>query len=454
MHPLTEELDWEQEEQDAVELLQDLLRFDTSNPPGRERPCAEFLADHLADAGLDPDLLEAEPDRANLVARLDGGDEPPLLLSGHLDVVPADPDRWTHPPFGGEVHDGVLWGRGTVDMKHMVAMSASVVRMLARAGAPLRRPVLLAAVADEEAGCDLGSRWLVDHHPDRVRAGDALGEVGGATYRVAGRTVYPVQVAERGVCWVRATARGTSGHGSVPRDDNPVLRLAAFLERLGPRALPVHPSPPVERFVTALADLHDQPARAALRALLDPRLSGLVTGLLVRDRSVAGLLNAVVRSTASPTIVRAGSKTNVIPSEASAELDGRIAVGSDVGEFLAELRRLAGDDIDLEILKSRQPTATSPDTELFATISAVVAEHDPEAVVVPSVTPGFTDAHAWSRLGTRCYGFAPLPLDEDAPPFHELFHADDERIPVAGFRAGLRMLADTVFRFACPPTGV
>lgn len=448
MHPLVAALDWEREERDAVDLLRGLLRFDTSNPPGDERPCAEYLAEYLASAGLDPVLLEAEPGRANLLARLAGGDDAPLLLSGHLDVVPAEPGAWTRPPFAAEEHDGMLWGRGAVDMKSMVAMSASVLRMLARTGAPLRRTVLLAAVADEETGCDLGSRWLVDHHADRVRAGYALGEVGGATYRIAGRPVYPVQVAERGVCWVRATARGTSGHGSIPRQDNPVVRLAGFLARLGPRALPLHLSAPVERYVRALADLHRQPARAVLRALLRPSLSAAASRLLPHS-TLAGVLQAVLRNTASPTVVRAGAKTNVIPSEASAELDGRVALDSSAEELLAELRALAGAGIDLEVVKAREPTATSPDTPLYRTIASVVGQHHPGAVVIPAVIPGFTDAHAWSRLGTRCYGFAPLRLSEGDPAFHELFHADDERVPLAGFRSGLRMLADTVFRFAC-----
>lgn len=454
MHPLAASLDWDRHGQQAVELLRRLVQFDTSNPPGDERPCAEFLAGWLREAGVEPRLLEAEEGRANLVARLRGGQEPPLLLGGHLDVVPAEAHRWTHPPFAGEIHEGSLWGRGTVDMKHMVAMSAVAVRILAEHDPPLRRDVILAAVADEEVGCDLGSRFLVEEHPEEVRAGYALGEVGGATLHLAGRPVYPVEVAERGLCWIRATARGPAGHGSVPREDNPVVRLAAFLARLGPRALPVHVSPPVERFVEALADLQGGPARVALRGLLNPRLSGVVTGRLIRNRSMARLLEAVVRNTASPTQVRAGHKTNVIPPEATAELDGRIAVGSTAGELVRELRRLAGPGIELEVIKAREPTATSPDTELFSTIRSVVAEHHPGAAVVPTVMPGLTDANSWSRLGTRCYGFAPLRLPaHGGPAFHELFHAVDERIPIDGFLHGLRMLVDTVLRFATADTG-
>src|SRR6266581_296573 len=187
MHPVLEQVDWEREGEGAVELFRALLRFDTSNPPGDEAECIAYLADRLAEAGLDPEVLPPAPGRANLVVRLRGGDEPPLLLNGHVDVVAAEAGRWRHPPFAAEVHDGAIWGRGAVDMKHMVAMSAAVCRLLARLGVPLRRDLVFAAVADEEAGCAAGSAWLVDHHPDKVRAGFALGEVGGFTLNLAGR---------------------------------------------------------------------------------------------------------------------------------------------------------------------------------------------------------------------------------------------------------------------------
>src|SRR5215218_10791912 len=257
MHPVLEQVDWEQEGKAVVELLRALLRFDTTNPPGNEAGCVEFLADTLRGAGVEPEVLSPAPGRANLVARLPGGDggAAPLLLNGHLDVVAAEVGRWRHPPFAGEVHDRAVWGRGAVDMKQMVAMSVVVIGLLARLGVPLRRDLKLAAVADEEAGCAAGSAFLVDHHPDRVRAGHALGEVGGATSYVGGRPFYPVQVAEKGVAWRRATATGSTGHGSIPREDNAVVWLSEFLARVGRRRLPVRPSPEVRRFLEGLAAL-------------------------------------------------------------------------------------------------------------------------------------------------------------------------------------------------------
>jgi acetylornithine deacetylase/succinyl-diaminopimelate desuccinylase-like protein len=453
MHPVLEQVDWEREGRAVVELLAALLRFDTTNPPGNEAECVAFLADHLRGLGVEPEVLSPAAGRANLVARLAGGDggQPPLLLNGHLDVVAAEADRWRHPPFAGEVHDGVIWGRGAVDMKQMVAMSVAVVGLLARLGVPLRRDLKLAAVADEEAGCAAGSAWLVDHHPDKVRAGHALGEVGGATFYLGGRPFYPVQVAEKGIAWLRATATGATGHGSIPRDDNAVVRLSEFLARVGRRRLPLHPSPEVRRFLEALAAVQGRPARAVMPLLLRRRLSQVMLRRGVRDPGTARLLSALLRNTASPTVVHAGRKVNVIPGRAEAELDGRIAVGSSEAELLAELRALAGPGIELDLLgPSRPPTVTSSDTELFGTLAAVVAEHHPGAVAVPSVTPGFTDAKFWSHLGTACYGFAPVRLEPGDPDFASLFHGDDERVPVAGLQAGLRMLADTVARHCCP----
>ena len=440
-------VDWEAEGAAAVALLQELLRLDTSNPPGNTAQAAQLVAGQLADAGCEPTVLEAQPGHVNVVGRLEGsGEEPPLLLTAHLDVVPAEPQGWTHPPFAGEVADGYVWGRGAVDMKNMAAMSLTVMRLLAAAGGPRRRDVIFAGVADEEAGCTNGSAWLVDEHADEVRAGFALGEVGGFTMQAGARPVYPVQVAEKGVCWLQATARGPTGHGSIPREDNAVVTLARFLDRAGRRRLPVHRSAAVERFVAALAAAQDRPARDVLPLLLNDRLSGLV-GRLIGDRSVARTLQATVRNTVSPVMVNAGDKINVIPSRAQAQLDGRVAVGSSARELIAELRAVAGDDVELEIIMQRDTHEAPVDTELFATIAAVVADQHPGAVAVPSVIPGFTDAHFWSQLGMVCYGFSPVRLRPGDPPFSELFHATDERIPVQGFTDGLRMLADVVFRF-------
>jgi acetylornithine deacetylase/succinyl-diaminopimelate desuccinylase-like protein len=466
MHPALRDVDWAAQDAAALALLRDLLRFDTSNwpsshpapgagtdrgtTPGHEGPCAAFAAEHLHASGLEPQLLAAVPDRPNVIARLRGdGGEPPLMLSAHLDVVPAEADRWTHPPFGGEVHDGWVWGRGAIDMKHMAAMSLIAVRLLARSGVALRRDVIVSLVADEEDGCAHGSQWLVAEHPETVRAGFVLGEVGGFTLHIGGRPLYPVQVAEKGVCWIQATAHGATGHGSMPRSDNAVVRLASFLHRLGSTKLPVQRSAALDRFVTELAATQGLPARAVLPLLLQPQLSGALTDLIgLREAGVARMLDAVVRNTATPTMLSAGTRVNVIPGGAQAQIDGRIAVGSSQAQLLAELRRLAGDHVTLEVVKGdRAPSEHPIDTELFGVIGDVVGAHHPGAAAIPSITPGFTDAHFWAQLGAVCYGFSPVRLEPGGPSFGDLFHGDDERIPVDGFTAGVRMLADVVLRF-------
>ncbi len=449
MHARLTELDWGHWGHEALELLRTLLRCDTTNPPGDEEKCAQSLAEFLRDGGVEPEVLVSAPGRANVVARVKGdGSLPPLLLAAHIDVVPAEPARWKHPPFAAEIHDGYLYGRGAIDMKNMAAMSAVVVRLLREIGGPLRRDVIFAAVADEEVGCHLGSRWLVDHHPDKVRAEYALGEIGGYSLYLNGRTLYPIQVAEKGVLWLKAKVEGTPGHGSMPRDDNPVTRLSEALAKIGRARLPAHVGEPVRRFVREMAANQPFPARHVLPLVLDERVGAFVIDKLLPDPSTRRVFHALLRNTVSPTVVRAGNKTNVIPATAEAELDGRIALGSSDSELLAELRAVAGPDVKFEVIDRQAPVSTSPDTELFALLSRVVADHDPGAVAIPFVIPGFTDARSWSRLGTRCYGFSPVRFDpRHDVKFADLYHGDDERIPVEGFQFGLRMLADAVFRF-------
>lgn len=449
-HPLVSQIDWTTEGPKALELLRDLIRFDTTNPPGNEAACAAFLAERLREAGLEPELLSPGPGRGNVVVRLRGsGAKAPLLLGAHLDVVPADPERWSHPPFGAEIHGGYLFGRGAIDMKNMAAMSAVTLMLLARAGAKPERDVIFAGVADEEVGCDHGSGWLVDHHADKVRAEYALGELGGFTLHLNGRTFYPIQVAEKGICWIRARVRGKPGHGSIPTAENATVRLAEAVARVGRGRMPMHLSEPVRRFVSALAAHQPVPIRQILPLLLNRTTSNTILDKVMPDRASANVFSALLRNTVSPTVLRAGSKTNVIPGVAEVELDGRVALGSSASELLAELRALSGPDMEFEVIKEAPPTETSPDTEVFRMLGDTVRDHDPDGVPIPYVIPGFTDAKSWSKLGTRCYGFSPVRFDPaHNVKFSELYHGDDERIPVDGFQFGLRMLFDGVCRIA------
>ncbi len=432
---------------DAQEMLTALLRMDTTNPPGAERQAADYLAGKLREVGLDPTMLEPEPGRANLVTRLRGtGKAPPLLLAAHLDVVEADPERWKHPPFSAAEAEGCLWGRGAVDMKNHAAMSAAILRKLARDGARLGRDVIFAAVADEEAGCDFGSRYLVEQHPELVRAEYAIGEVGGFTMHLAGTAFYPIQVAEKGLCWVRAKFTGEPGHGSMPRADSAVIRLGEGIAALGRARMPVHPTKYVKDFLDAIAARQPAVARPLLKLLGRPELIARIVRL-VPDLSIARSMGALLTNTASPTVARAGNKTNVIPGEATLEIDGRLIPGQTDEDFLRELRAVLGDDVELEVMKSAPPTVTEPvESPLFESIRRQINAREPDAVVVPYMIPGFTDGKYFSQLGARWYGFAPIKIEKGSGiRFADMFHGNDERIPIAGLHWGTEVL-DAVVR--------
>lgn len=452
-------VDWSTEGDTCIALLRDLIRFPTVNRgtreegDGNEKPAAERIAEHLRAAGLEPRLLEKQKNRTNVITRLRGdGSKPPLLLNAHLDVVEADAKAWKHDPFGAEIHDGYVWGRGAIDMKHMAAMSACVMSLLARdvkdGKKKLARDVIFAAVADEEAGCELGASFLCDEHADEVRAEYMLGEIGAFSLHLFGRTFYPIQVAEKGVCWVRATYQGAPGHGSMPDPDSAVVRLAKGIARLGQSRLPVHPTEVVTTFLHRLAQELPSPQRHVLKRLTTPQLASLILDHLVRDPTQRRSFGAMLSNTASPTVVRAGSKVNVIPGRASVELDGRTLPGQSEAGFLEELREALGGDPELEVLRSLPPVEATEKTPLFEHLSATVRRHDPTGYPLPYLIPGFTDAKAYARLGTTCYGFAPVKFD----PTHEvnfakMYHGHDERVPIDGLKWGLRVLYEAVGGF-------
>jgi len=464
-----EAIDWTAEGERCVSLLAELLRIPTVNRgtgeegDGGETPAAEFLADFLRDAGVEPRLFAKKKGRACLVARVKGtGERPPILLNAHLDVVEADASGWDHPPFGGEIHDGYLWGRGAIDMKNMAAMSACVMALLARnassagGAGKLDRDVIFAAVADEEAGCADGSLFLVDEHPDQVRAEYTLGEVGGFSLHLMGRTFYPIQVAEKGVCWVRATFEGNPGHGSLPDPNSALLRMAHAVSKLGRTRLPMHPSPPVTTFLRALASRLPLPHRGALSLLAVPAVAGAILDHLVRDADQRRTFGALLSNTATPTIVRAGSKINVIPGRASVDIDGRILPGQTEASFLDELGAVLGSDATLEVLRSLPPIETTETHPFFDHLAGTIRRHAPDAVPIPFVVPGFTDAKAYARLGSTCYGFSPVQLDPTHREvvFSRMYHGHNERIPVSGLRWGLRVLYEAVASFCRRKNGM
>lgn len=452
-------IDWQTEGSTCIELLRDLIRIPTVNRgtgdagDANETVAAERIAEQLRAVGVEPKILEKKAGRGNLVARVKGdGTKPPLLLNAHLDVVEADAGRWRHDPFGAEIHDGYVWGRGAIDMKHMAAMSTVVMGLLARhvrEGGRLERDVIFAAVADEEAGCALGSMYLCDEHADEVRAEYMLGEIGAFSLHLFGRTFYPIQVAEKGLCWVRATFEGNPGHGSMPDPESAVLTLARAIERLGRRRLPMHPTAVVKGFLEGLSRELPSPQRQVLKRLTTPQVAALILDHLVRDPRQRRSFGAMLSNTAAPTVVRAGAKTNVIPGRATVEIDGRTLPGQTDHDFLAELRDALGEEgATIEVLRSLPPIEAPSDTPLFQHLAATLRRHDPTGVPLPYLIPGFTDAKAYTRLGTTCYGFAPVRFDPTHDvDFSGMYHGHDERVPTDGLRWGLRILFESVASF-------
>jgi acetylornithine deacetylase/succinyl-diaminopimelate desuccinylase-like protein len=444
---------WEAIAAEALGHFKELLRIDTTNPPGNERAAAAYLARVLDREGIPYQIVESEPTRASLVARLTGtGRHRPLLLNAHLDVVPVERERWTHDPFAGEEHDGCVWGRGAVDMKNMAAMSLMTLLLLKRAKVPLDRDVIFAAVADEEAGSNHGARFLVEKHPELVRAEYVLNEIGAYTFYVGDAVFYPIQVAEKGICWFELSAEGTAGHGSMPRPDNAVVRIARAIEALGRVRLPFHSVPVVERFVRGLMERAPPMAQRAAPYLVKPAFARTLLSVVRRtDPEQAIALEALLRNTASPTVLSGGRKVNVIPSKASVLVDGRMLPGQTVDDFLAEIQRVVGDDLKVRVLEQHEGTVFRTDTALFEAIGEVIERNHPGAVAVPFMIPGFTDSHAYATLGATCYGFSPVKMPKGMN-FTALYHGHDERIPVEGFLWGTHVLAELVHDF-CRASG-
>lgn len=439
---------------ETVELLKQLIRIDTSNPPGNEDRAIQVIAELLQGDGLSPTITGASEDRQNLVCRLpaENPTERPLILSCHLDVVPAnDLENWIHPPFSGVEEDGCIWGRGAIDMKGFAAMALTIFRRIARQPASLSRDLIFVAVCDEEAGTTFGSRWLVENRPDLL--GDTpeyvINEVGGFTLHRDGRKFYPIQVAEKGVAWLKMTAEGASGHASLPAPHSAVSRLARATRLIATERLPLHVSEEARRFVTSMSAELGLVANLFAPLLLTPILGPKLIQLVVPEKLRASF-EALLRNTATPTVLRAGEITNALPSSATCEIDGRLAPGQSANDLIQELEALVADEsITFQVLHSHESSTTTIDTPLYRTMEQAIRSHDPGSFPVPSLIQGFTDSHNYAKLGAHCYGFYPVQLPEDLD-FASLFHGTNERIPIAGMRWGLEVLEEVVSRTVFP----
>jgi len=416
---------------EVVEICRDLIRIDSSNPTSNERAIAEHVAEQLTDAGLTPEIYESEPGRASVVARWPGEDSSrdALLIHGHLDVVPANADDWQVDPFAAEVRDGCVWGRGAVDMKDMDAMVLAVLKDWVREGMKPPRDVVLAFVADEEAGGLYGAHHLVDHHADLFEGcTEAVSEVGGYSMTIGGKRLYAIQTAEKGISWLRLVASGRAGHGSMLNDDNALTALAEAVARVGRHSFPIELSATVEVFLREVCIALDIP--------FDP---DDIEGVLAKLGPLAKMIGATVRHTANPTMLEAGYKQNVIPGVAYAYLDCRFLPGGE-DAFMAAMADLVGPDVAIEIVQRQIALETTYDGDLIDAMNAAILAEDPDGHCVPYCMSGGTDAKSFSELGMRCFGFSPLKLPADLD-FMGLFHGVDERVPIDALKFGVRALS-------------
>jgi acetylornithine deacetylase/succinyl-diaminopimelate desuccinylase-like protein len=419
---------------EVVDICRDLIRIDTSNfgdgsGPG-ERKAAEHVAELLADVGLDVRFLESAPGRSTLVTRIEGRDRsrPGLLVHGHLDVVPAQAADWQVDPFAGEERDGCLWGRGAVDMKNMDAMILAGVRDMIRSGTRPPRDLVIAFLADEEAGGDQGGRWLVENHPDLFDGvSDAVSEVGGYSVDLAGRRAYLLQTGEKGMAWLRLVAHGRAGHGSQINDDNAVTRLAAAVARIGAHPWPLEITPTVRAFLDGVQEITGAP--------LDPDDPDALVATL---GTTARFVGATLRHTANPTLLQAGYKHNVIPATATALVDARFLPGGE-DDLMAVVRELAGPGVDVEVATHGVALETEFSGDLVDTMIASLRSEDPDAAVLPYLLSAGTDNKHFSTLGIRGYGFVPLRLPAGLD-FAGMFHGVDERVPLESLKFGARVL--------------
>jgi acetylornithine deacetylase/succinyl-diaminopimelate desuccinylase-like protein len=440
-------IDWAYARADVTAHLRTLLAFDTTNPPGNETEAASYLAGVARNEGLEEEVLESAPDRGNAVVRWRAANptKRPLLLMGHLDVVSVERDKWSRDPFGGELVDGYVWGRGALDMKSQVAAEFTALLLLKRSGVVLDRDLIFAAFADEEVSTgEHGAAWMWRQHRDLIDAEYALNEGGGVQTRVGPKRFYLCQVGEKGASRLRITARGPAGHASVPLEDTAMARLGVALSRLHQWQPPVVVTPIVRRMLETMGTAFGERGLAAVRSALAEPTWGAIMGLPLDD-DLRPELRAVLSNTAVPTILRGGSQINVIPSEVAVDVDGRILPGVDPEVFRHEVQSVVGDAAEVTLLNREEGIAADPDSPLFDAITATMADLDPGCGVAPFLCTGGTDAR--SLPGVRVYGFCPFAPSDRQSTYLPLIHGHDERIAVADLLFATRFFCDVVQRF-------
>jgi acetylornithine deacetylase/succinyl-diaminopimelate desuccinylase-like protein len=435
-------ISWDAVRDEVTGHLQQLIRFNTVNPPGNEIQAAEYLLKVVQTEGIDAQILESAPGRANFVARIPGsGNGRPLMLMAHSDVVSVEPDKWTHDPFGGEVVDGQVWGRGAVDTKDLVACELMVMLLIKRAGMALDRDLIMTTFADEEAGGHYGADWMWQNHRDLIDAEVAINEGGGNAIEVDGKRFYLCQTGEKGGARIRLTARAAPGHASMPLSDTAMRRAGRAVARLTDHTFPTIMTQTVERMLVAMGDsLGGSTQKQIQRILANPSWEAL-SELPISESELRSLY-ATTRNTAVPTIIHGGHRINVIPSEVTVDVDGRVLPGQDPAAFVAQVRGLVGDEVDVEGVGGSTGIEADPQSELFETISSTMAEIDPGSTVIPFLVAGGTDAA--SLTGMKVYGFMPT---RDHPKEMNLAHSHDERVSISSLEFGTQALYEIVTRY-------
>jgi len=440
--------------EEVTDLLSDLIRINTTNPPGNETEAAKYLAETLERDGFNCELLESAPGRGSIITRIKGtGETPNLLLLSHLDVVAANPREWSVDPFGGVVKDGFVWGRGAIDMKSMTAMEVMVMKLLKRNNIQPKGDIILAATADEEKGGEAGAGWVVRNHPEKVQAKYVINEGGGLAIPVNGKNIYTIQTAEKGIVWLKVMAKGRPGHGSVPGvADNAILRMNRVVEKLGNHRSRMSLVPTVQQFLNTIAKENKLVQQALSILLQNPAAGDQKLDLLAqKDKVMAEELRAMLRMTIAPTMIRGGVKENIIPSECEAVFDCRILPGQNPTGAIKEIKDLLKEadleKLEFEIIQASEPSESPMDTVLYEQIVKVLKEFEPNSSIAPILLTGGTDSRFFRKKGSACYGFQPMRADMPYGEILKTVHGIDERISTENLVFGTSVLFEVVKRF-------
>ncbi len=440
-----EKVDWEAYREEAASLLSELIRLDTSNPPGRETEAARYLRRLFAKEGLQGEVLEPEPGRGSFYARLEGRrvPGPKLMLLSHTDVVPvADPSRWEKPPFSGAVAEGYLWGRGALDMKCQTITEALTIFLFKRLGLKFAGELIYLATADEERGGEKGVGWLSRAHPELLRVDYVLNEGGGEPIPVGGKLFYAIETVEKGLLWVKVRVKGRSGHGSVPHEENALVRAAGLIDRLAHYKFPKRLDETVREFVTKVFGALGPEGERLKAALLDPKVEPDLRPLLEGTDLEPEALNAFIRTTVSPTMIQAGVKENVIPDSCEFVLDCRLLPGSareEVEAKIEEFARKLGLEFELEVLQYHPASGSPLGTELYRAIERALHEEFPGSEPVPFLLTGATDSRFLRELGALAYGLCPLSTKTTMQDRLRMIHGDNERIDLESLELQVRV---------------